>query len=112
MPSPGAQLEFTAFTDEFIAWENRAALQEFFEDIRVPAGSTTDYGTFKQAAANDYTNPTLSNSDTFNLIVDDVPLGEVPTKESFVELKTAFNTLKDSYDSLLTKLRTAGILDS
>lgn len=108
---PGAQLEFTAFEDEFIAWATRADLQQFFEDIRVPPAETDEYGTFKKVVANDYTNPDLVNEDTYNLVVDGESVGEVPTKASFNELKDAFIALKDSYDSLLTKMRTAGVLD-
>lgn len=111
MPNPGAQLEFTAFSDEFIAWENRAALQAFFEDIRVPAATVDNYGSMKMVEENAYANSDLINADTLNLVVDGVAIGEVPTKASFLELKAAFNLLKDSYNSLLVKMRDAGVLD-
>lgn len=108
----GASLNFTPFTDENIAWATRADLQEFFEDITVEEGTTDEFGTFKQVVATAFTPTTLTNVDTFNLIVDGISLGEAPTKESFNELKTAFVALQTSYNNLLTRMRTSGILDT
>jgi len=107
----GASLTFTEFVSESIAWDSRATLQQFFEDIRVEVGTTSDYGTFKQVVATEFEETELTNSDTFNLQVDGVSLGEVPTKESFVELKNAFIALQTSYNELLGKMRTSKILD-
>ncbi|HEX9232704.1 MAG TPA: hypothetical protein VF849_01510 [Blattabacteriaceae bacterium] len=108
---PGASLSFTSFSDEFVAWATRNDLQEFFENIRIPVGTTDDYGSFKQVEATEFEVVELVNSDTFNIIVDSVSLGEVPTKNSFLELKNAFIALQASYNELLIKLRTAKILD-
>ena len=107
----GATLSFTEFVSDTIAWEIKDALQQFFEDIRVPVGTTSAYGTFKQVVSTEFEETELTNSDTFNLQVDGVTLGEVPTKESFVELKNAFIALQTSYNELLGKMRTSKILD-
>src|SRR6266550_3544950 len=101
---PGASLSFTSFSDEFVAWATRNDLQEFFENIRIPVGTTDDYGSFKQVEATEFEVVELVNSDTFNIIVDSVSLGEVPTKNSFLELKNAFIALQASYNELLIKL--------
>jgi hypothetical protein len=109
--TPGASLNFTEFTDENIAWQDRAALQGFFEDIIVPEGTTDDYGTFKQVVAEEFVVTELVNSDSLNLIVDGVSIGQAPTIQSFNELKGAFEALQTSYASLLAKMRTSKILD-
>src|SRR6266496_2764488 len=100
----GASLNFTSFTDEFIAWNTRAELQQFFEDIRVPVGSTDSYGVFKKVVATPFEVTEINNVDTYNLVVDGVSIGEVPTKESFVQLQNAFIALQESYNELLENL--------
>ncbi len=111
MNNVGAHLTFTAFTDEFVAWQTRSDLQEFFEDIRIAAGTTDNYGTFKQCEATLFEPIELVNGDNFNIVVDGVSVGLAPKQESFDELKTAFIALQTSYNDLLEKLRTAKILD-
>ncbi len=120
--SAGAQLEFTEFVDEVIAWQTRDDLNQFFEDIRVPPATILAYGSVKKGASVTFTVPDfpdfvpnppygLFNHDTFNLILDGIPLGEVPTKASFLELKNNFYLLTITLDNLLTKLRDAGVID-
>ncbi len=110
MPITGASLTFTPFLDEFTAWSSRAALQAFFENIRIAEGTPDVYGTFKQCEATVFGITVINNTDTYNIIVDGVSAGQVPTKESFVQLQNAFIALQASYYELLTKLRTAKVL--
>ncbi len=110
----GASLNFTPFEDEFIAWQDRAALQEFFEDIEVPVATTDDYGVVKKGVPITYTGPAfpgIANNDAFNLILDGVTLGPVPTLASFQELRDNYFLLSVKFNQLLVSLRDAGIID-
>src|SRR6266436_3640962 len=100
----GAPLNFTPFVDESIAWADRDALQTFFEDIRVPLSTSTTYGVSLKCASNGFNITPIINVDTFNLVVDGISIGHVPTIQSFVELQNAFIALQNNYKSLLTKL--------
>jgi len=110
MPPTGANIYFDPLIDEMTFMASRDDLEIFFQNIRVPLATSISYGVILKAASNGFNITPIVNVDTFNLVVDGVSVGEVPTKESFVELQNAFIALQTSYKSLLTKLIAANIL--
>lgn len=110
MPVIGASISFTTFTDEITMFHNKDEVNTFFQDIRVPVGTSSTYGTFKQSASISYTTSPCSNASFAQIQLDDVNLVECPTMTNFNELKAAFLALQTSYESLLTKLRNAQII--
>ena len=110
MPPTGAPIYFDPLIDEMTFMASRDDLETFLQNIRVPLATSVSYGVTLKAASNGFNITVISNTDTFNLVVDGVSLGQVPTKESFVELQDAFIVLQTSYKALLTKLIAAGIL--
>jgi len=113
MPNPGAQLEFTEFLDEVIAWQTRDDLNQFFQDIRVPVANLEDYGSMKQGVTVTY-NPSFNFAlnDSINIIVDGVSAGTAPTQATFQELKDDYALLKLKFYQLLVSLKDAGVIAS
>lgn len=108
----GAQLQFELFTDEIVAWENKDALNQFFTDIRVPLATVGAAGVIsRQGDSVAYTIIPLVNSDEFNLVLDEAgSLGQVPSAQSFNELKAAFVTTQIALNTLIEKLRQSGVI--
>jgi len=107
-----ATLTFTFPSSEITLWESRAAALAFFNSLTVPDATTSTDGVVKMATTVSYTVFTaydtadyfsLDFDGTVHVVVEQATLTEVQTK--LLTLATAFNTL-------LTNLRSAGVLNS
>lgn len=96
-----AHLNFTQFTDEEIAWATKDDLNQFFQDITVDSASESDEGTVKRTA--NIAAPAATTYANINVIDETgaITVTQIPSKNSFDELKSKFETL-------LSSMKTAG----
>jgi hypothetical protein len=107
-----ANIIFDSFVSETTLFASRDAANSFFNAITVPNAETASFGVVKQATLVEYSDPSIPASTyvTLNVMQEDgtiVPV-QVPSKDSFDQIKTAFNALAAKMISLLTEMKTAG----
>lgn len=107
-----ASVNFPVLTDEVTLWATRQDAEDFFSASYVSDATTAAKGVVSKMSSISYTNFTSydeSGSVEWNISGNTY---ELPEQVVIDELKTKLLTLSAAFNSLLTKLRNAGILES
>jgi hypothetical protein len=107
-----ATLSFTFPSSETTLWETRADALAFFESITVADASLATVGVVKKAASVSYTNFTAyTTSDWVELNLGGTTETLVPMA-TFEEVRTKLLAVTAGLNSLMTSLKSAGVLNS
>lgn len=95
-----------------VLFATRAAAEAFFANFTVAAATPTTEGVVKTGASLSYTHFTVYGTDNFAVTeVDGVPL-EFPLKDTFDELRTKVIAVSAGLNTLIERLRAAGLIES
>lgn len=127
MPTP-VTLSFTQLTNDTVAFANKAAWNAYFNNVQftlaaanLPIADEANVGAVRMAANNAATTITWTTqtygSDYYTPVTMIDTSGNtyttnVATKESFDKLLINVNQLKALYDTLVTKLISAGVMSA
>lgn len=103
---------FDVLTDEEILFNDKDEANAFFARFRVPAAAPGSGGFVKMADIIADANLPTSDLSYFNVYIDDILIGTAPTYTNFIQLKAAFNELQAQFNTLLQKMKDAGMMTS
>lgn len=95
-----------------VLFATKTAAEAFFGNFVIPEATPSTGGVVKVAAAMTYTNFTGFTTSNFVVFPVDGEDIEVPTKDTVDELQTKLLAVTTGLNTLIERLRNAGLLDS
>jgi len=105
-----ANIEFPLFVSETVLFHNREGANAFFSNILIPDATTTEFGVMKQASSLTFTPSSYANVDTVFFAVVGGTNVTIPTSAHMDAVKARLEATETALNSLLTRLRNAGII--
>lgn len=95
-----------------ILFNTKEEAQAFFDSFVVPSATTATEGVMKQGAALAYTNFSAFSVSNYSTFIIDGETVSLPNQDTFDEVRTKLLAVTAGLNTLIERLRNAGILDS